>query len=1468
MKASLSLITLFACATAGTALVADNENYDGLDFSGRDFSGKSLKNSSWVEANLTSAYLYDTTLTDADFTDAVIVGANFDSSDLTLSQLYSTASYKAKNLSGVILDELDLSNGNFSGVNLTSAGLWHAILADANFTNANLSSADLSYATLTNVGFTNANLAGAWLHDATSANADFTDASLVNTYLADADFTDADFTRANLTSASLLSATLTGADFTDAVIIGAHFDYSNLTLSQLRSTASYKEKNLSGVGLSKLDLSNENFSDFNLSSAYLSSATLMNVDFTRADLSSAYLGYTTLTNADFTDAVIIGADFYSSDLTLSQLRSTASYKEKNLSGVGLGGFDLSYKSFFEFNLSSANLYAATLTNADFKRATLTDANFLAAKIVGADFGFSDLSLSQLCSTASYEEKNLSGVGLIGLDLSGGDFSCINLSSANLYNATLTNADFTDAVIVGANFDSSGLTLSQLYSTASYKEKNLSDVAFDFLDLSGGDFSGINLTSAGLNDGTLTDADFTNADLTGAEFESSTLSRADFRGATGLSLIWDVAKQAFCDTITGTNVILADGTIGAFDVASGTTFRIRSHELSAKLRDQRMVSGTLVLEAGATLDICADATLHFDHGEAHFMASESDNGLISVKSAGSVTFSETAKLVIDFTGTFTEDTRFSVLTWENGASVTGLDLLTKGDTLSLLVDGVAYDNSLWNFSTGGNALTIFGASGDSGGTDEPIIPDNPVIPEDPKNIAITTALQSVVLSDTDYKASLASSLKTFSGSVSGSGELHSSYDVTFSGDARAHTGTTYVDAGTFTIDENAKLGTGAFEVSGTMKLSGTREFSNATRGDGELNVAAGTTSFSNDIGVQTLSVSQGATAVLNSDVDLTHANAKAKIAGTLKLLGNRDVNMTGISGAGTLATTGTVSLSGNASAFSGTFEIGGELKLSDSRNFANATRGDGKISLTSGADVSFAKAVGVKTLSVEQGATLRGNVSLTHDSAELSLAGELVLNADNGEKVSLGGGKAVLADTAMLNLVGNVMTYSRASSGQIAALESGRKVSIFENGEVAGDVLAFLSTDSDLAIYAQDYAVIYDASNGLSVQVVKNAGALVGNAGTSGFSASFVDWALGDANDALASLTSGFISTADFSNLPGGNDSLLQAVISGDSGVARAILDRLSPKSYAAMVAMPTEAFNSDARSIASRLEQRRSDRFSKYSRWEFFALAQTNSAENDSSASAPTFDFDTYGVLAGADYTLDKNTAVGIALGTGTGEAKIHNGGGKIESMDFRFTGYAGKRFENYFVNAGAQLGYASYDVKRKTDYGNANGDTTGWSVGVFADAGTVLTISEEKKVYATPYVGFAYMHAQAGGFSESGSDKAFDADDISGDSLRVRVGCGFSWGFDLAEKAWRVGLDVAYSHDFLGDEVDVDVTTADGHKISETAKALPESMFSVGPTLNVDLNASTSLYGGYTFSSGMDSYVNHSANVGFRVLF
>ncbi|MGN0860777.1 MAG: autotransporter domain-containing protein [Candidatus Spyradosoma sp.] len=1028
-------------------------------------------------------------------------------------------------------------------------------------------------------------------------------------------------------------------------------------------------------------------------------------------------------------------------------------------------------------------------------------------------------------------------------------------------------------------------------------------------------------------------------------------------------------------------------------------RIREHEIPAKLVDSQTVGGTIVLESGATLDVNAGATMTLDGGEIRFETDGNESGLVSVKQGGGIVLSDAARLVVEFTGSVSDDSEISILTWEEGSTLSGLDSLIKGWNVFLKVNGEAYDEALWDFSTDGNALIVtFGAG---------------------YEVLIEFIDQTVNLPGAEYVGTFDSNLREFQGSISGSGEVHSGYDLTFAGDASAHTGTTHIDGGKFTIVDAARLGTGAFEVAdagtlriegtrdfantlsgggtlesagtitlsgdasgfsgvtkvesgtlkiadtatlgtgafevaGTLSLNGDRTFGNATSGDGVLEIASGTTMFTRDVGTRILSVRNGAEATLGSGVSLTHANATADVSGTLNLQGDRTFSAT-LTGSGALTTNGTISFESNASGFSGVtkvesgtlkiadtatlgtgaFEVAGTLSLNGDRTFGNATSGDGVLEvasgtttfmrdvgtktfsvgrdaeatfvdgigfsradatadvagtlklagmrtfgaatygsglleLLSGADVKFSSPVGVRTLRVDAGATLNGGVRLTYGAgAALNLSGTLALNADAGEKVSL-------ASTATLDLygagggrdAGTDAASTFASTSPISALSEGSLVTIFEGGTVSGDVVSFLSADSELSGFARDYAVVFDTANGLTVRIVRSVRADVSavrmpSGWRKAFEALVADFAL--------DLAPGFHDVRTLGNVgaAGSSDDPLISAILNDPEAARVMAMNILPGHYAAAVAMKAEGFHSDVRDVSARLEQRRWDGFSENGRFEFFAQGRGGFTENDDSDDSPTYDVNAWGVLVGGDYKTDSRTVVGLAVATEYDEAKIHDGGGKLRMTDTRLTGYFGKTFEErLYVNAGAQLGSARVEARRRSVWGDPKGETTAWNAGVFFEAGALIPL--EGNFALMPYVGADYAHAWAESFREEGADAQWDVDSAECDSLRARVGCGASWQCVLdGDRKLRVGVNAEYAHEFLGDEIDVDAKRLGGGRLPTiTAKALPQDVFSVGPTVNVDVSPSASVYAGYSFSAGTDSSTTHSANVGFRMRF
>ena len=542
-------------------------SYKSGDLAGIILLANNLTGWNLARQNLTGANFTYTNLAGADLTDAVITGASFRGAyNLAPAQFYSTADYKSKSLPGINLSMINLAGWNFAGQNL----------AGATFSGGTLNNADLHQANLTGAKF---NYTTDWLHNTIMKGANLSQANLTNASFWFADLTGANLTKANLTNSNLQYATVANALFTDAEIGGASF-YQSLGFrqSQLYSTANYKAKSLK-INLGSLDLTGWTFANQNL---------------TGSKFRDAPLG-----GADFTDAVVSGADFARTDssqpiptaecLISDQLYSTASYKAKNLRGINLSNLNMAGWNFSNQDLTGATIYCRA-TGSSLMGTDFTDAVIQGARI-GADYWYAYFTSAQLYSTASYKAKNLTGINLMGDQLSGWNFANQNLSNAIFNGAYLDEADFTDAKVCGADFGfhaqvpppphpETRITIAaeQLYSTASYKAKDLREINFGDNDLAGWNFANQYLANAKFDRATLISADLTGADTRGAQF-------LDFSGA-----------------IT-TNMIRPDGSIPGLDLSGGRSLPVRNYH-----GDPSRSLGAIPITVQNSMAMGADGTL--------------------------------------------------------------------------------------------------------------------------------------------------------------------------------------------------------------------------------------------------------------------------------------------------------------------------------------------------------------------------------------------------------------------------------------------------------------------------------------------------------------------------------------------------------------------------------------------------------------------------------------------------------------------------------------------------------------------------------------------------------------------------------------------------------------------------------------------------------------------------------------------
>jgi uncharacterized protein YjbI with pentapeptide repeats len=570
-----------------------SSNLTGANFAGANLTDATMISTNLANANLSNAILVGTQLsyaqlTGANITGADIRGASLQSSGMTIAQLSSTATYSTKDLSEINLGGNNLTNADFSGYNLSKVVFSGSTLTGADFTGANITQA--AFANTVSKGLTSAqfyatanykakDLRGIALSSNTFDGWDFSEQNLSendlsstvwhNTYFDDANLSSATFDRAKFTNASFPGVDLSNARLTNANLIGVDFADADLTRTNFNAAK------LENVNLRTARINATNFEGVNFS----------NTDFSGNDLSKASFIIATLTGANLSGAVIQEVNFTnttSRGFTSAQLYSTASYQSRDLTGVILAGNNLTGWSFAGINLSKANFRATTLTNTNFTGAIIQEANF-------HDTTSKGFTSARLYSTASYQSKDLSGIILTSNNLTGWSFAGVNLTNARFLDAVTANTDFTGANIEGAWFSKSSLTSTdtgisknQLYSTASYKARELPRLELIRHDLNGWDFSGQNLTQA--------------------YFFSSSMQSTNFMGADLRS-----AQHVNLSSSLNDNLIRPDGTINGLYLYAGRRLTVRNFRQFSGAPFPINVTQSFYMDPTGVLELRFDAT---------------------------------------------------------------------------------------------------------------------------------------------------------------------------------------------------------------------------------------------------------------------------------------------------------------------------------------------------------------------------------------------------------------------------------------------------------------------------------------------------------------------------------------------------------------------------------------------------------------------------------------------------------------------------------------------------------------------------------------------------------------------------------------------------------------------------------------------------------------------------------------------
>ncbi|EFD0609248.1 pentapeptide repeat-containing protein [Escherichia coli] len=215
-------------------------------------------------------------------------------------------------LTDIDLSKMALRNVNFNGSILRNAKFSGTFCEDVDFTDCDLRNAEFENASLENNDFRKVRHL---------LNINFTNANLRNSNFSGKVLTGVNFTGSDLSNAYLAHIDFTKVIFFPSLIIGAVFDYSNLS-----------EKNLSDKDLTNISCVYTNFTNANLTKCKLfntnfSAAKFDNTNFTGTKGSNILFNHAWLFNTIFIDTIFKNACFFNAKVNNVSLKKAYIYND-------------------------------------------------------------------------------------------------------------------------------------------------------------------------------------------------------------------------------------------------------------------------------------------------------------------------------------------------------------------------------------------------------------------------------------------------------------------------------------------------------------------------------------------------------------------------------------------------------------------------------------------------------------------------------------------------------------------------------------------------------------------------------------------------------------------------------------------------------------------------------------------------------------------------------------------------------------------------------------------------------------------------------------------------------------------------------------------------------------------------------------------------------------------------------------
>lgn len=215
-------------------------------------------------------------------------------------------------LTDIDLSKMALRNVNFNGSILRNAKFSGTICEDVDFTDCDLRNAEFENASLENNDFRKVRHL---------LNINFTNANLRNSNFSGKVLTGVNFTGSDLSNAYLAHIDFTKVIFFPSLIIGAVFDYSNLSEENL------SDKDLTNISCVYTNFTNANLTKCKLFNTNFSAAKFDNTNFTGTKGSNILFNHAWLFNTIFIDTIFKNACFFNAKVNNVSLKKAYIYND-------------------------------------------------------------------------------------------------------------------------------------------------------------------------------------------------------------------------------------------------------------------------------------------------------------------------------------------------------------------------------------------------------------------------------------------------------------------------------------------------------------------------------------------------------------------------------------------------------------------------------------------------------------------------------------------------------------------------------------------------------------------------------------------------------------------------------------------------------------------------------------------------------------------------------------------------------------------------------------------------------------------------------------------------------------------------------------------------------------------------------------------------------------------------------------